>query len=54
MEFAEYNFCSCTTGDLDFGLEKMEFITHAGRNCQHTLCPILTLTIASVEEKMLM
>lgn len=34
-----------------FSLEKMQVISHAGRNLQRTLCPTLTLTTASVEKK---
>ena len=52
-ELTDYKFCVSAAGHLDFGLEKMEFIPCAGRNHQHTLCPILTLIIASVEETML-
>lgn len=54
LALADDKFCDCRSGDLDFSLEKMQIISHAGRNLQCTLCPMLTLTIASVEKKMLM
>ena len=54
LELADDKSCDCRSGDLDFSLEKMQIISHAGRNLQCTLCPMLTLTIASVEKKMLM
>ena len=54
LELADEKFCDYRTGDLDFGLEKIQIISHAERNLQRTLCPILTLTIVSVEKKMLM
>lgn len=52
-ELTDYKFYGSVAGNLDFDLEKMEYIPCAGRNHQHTLCPTLTLIIASVEEIML-
>lgn len=32
LQLADGKFCGYRTGDLEFGLEKMEIIPHAGRN----------------------
>ena len=53
LELTNYKFCGSDTSNLDFGLEKMEFIPCAGRNHQHTLCPVVTLIIAAGDGKML-
>lgn len=52
LELPDYNGCGYITGDM-FGLGKMEFISHAGRNLQCTLCPVLAMTAASVGSNML-
>lgn len=54
LELADYKFHGYRTSDVDFGLEKMEIITHTGRNLQCRLCPLLTITVALVGKKMLM